>query len=515
MSERPKTDEAPKPGEAPKPAQSAMPREGAVASGRGLFRGSRAAEMVARVQRISRQQAAAGAGTAAAPSVEERRPATDYASVKGELQSRLLEELSERDLLGAGEERIASFVTEFADQVLVGEDLPLNESEREQLGRDLLQETLGLGPLAPLVLDPAVTDVLVNGPDKVFVERFGSLERSDVRFRDGEHLLRVIERIAARAGRRIDQSSPMADFRLPDGSRVNATIPPVSIDYPTLSIRRFGHRRLRGSDLLRYGSANDSMLHFLREAVRCRTNVVISGGTGAGKSTLLGALAEAIPSNERIVTIEDTAELQLDQPHVVRLESRPVNTEGAGEISIRQLVVNSLRMRPDRILVGEVRSGETLDMLQAMNTGHEGSLTTVHANSPRDALSRLETMVLMAGTELPSRAIREQITSAVQMLVHVNRGEDGVRRIESISEITGLESETPLMQEIFRWHRSGRTERRVEGHHTATGITPRLAERLRERGADLPQSLFVATSSAAAAGHGDASGDRSSGGRDA
>ncbi|MFN3240634.1 MAG: CpaF family protein [Planctomycetota bacterium] len=462
---------------------------------RSLFRGSRAAEAVERMRRPTGPQPAEPRTPS---SSEPRRPATDYAGVKGELQSRLLEQLSERDLLGATEERIGSFVREFADEVLQNEDLPLNDREREQLGRDLLQETLGLGPLAPLVLDPAVTDVLVNGPANVFVERFGRLERSEVRFRDAEHLLRVIERIAARVGRRIDQSSPMADFRLPDGSRVNATIPPVSIDYPTLSIRRFGHRRLRGADLLRYGSVNEPMLQFLREAVRHRTNMVISGGTGAGKSTLLGALAEAIPGDERIVTIEDTAELQLDQPHVVRLESRPVNTEGAGEITIRQLVVNSLRMRPDRILVGECRSAEALDMLQAMNTGHDGSLTTVHANSPRDALSRLETMVLMAGTELPSRAIREQITSAVQLLVHVSRGEDGVRRIQSISEITGLESETPLLQEVFRWQRTGRNERRIEGHFVSTGIMPRLAERLRERGAELPQQMFQQGSPVAA-----------------
>ena len=454
---------------------------------RSLFGGSRAAEMAARMQRPASKQGTSATRTA---DPEERRSATDYGSVKGDLQARLLEQLSDRDLLGAGEERIATFVREFAAEVLAGEDVPLNEREREQLGRDLLQETLGLGPLAPLVLDPAVTDILVNGPSSIFVERFGRLERSDVTFRDGDHLLRVIERIAARFGRRIDQSSPMADFRLPDGSRVNATIPPVSIDYPTLSIRRFGRRRLRGSDLLRYDSMSAPMLQFLREAVRHRTNMVISGGTGAGKSTLLGALAEAIPADERIVTIEDIAELQLDQPHVVRLESRPVNTEGAGQITIRQLVVNSLRMRPDRILVGEVRSGETLDMLQAMNTGHDGSLTTVHANSPRDALSRLETMVLMAGTELPSRAIREQITSAVKLLVHVNRSEDGVRRVTSISEITGLEGDTPLLQELFRWQRSGRNERRIVGTYVATGIVPRLAEQLRERGADLPPTIF-------------------------
>lgn len=472
----------------PESADEATPAP-AKAIDRSLFKGSRAAEMVARVQG---QSNVAPTGNRRPAQPLERRTATDYATVKGNLQARLLEQLSERDLLGAGEERIGAFVREFADEVLAGEELPLNAQEREQLGRDLLQETLGLGPLAPLVLDPAVTDVLVNGPDDVFVERFGRLERSEVKFRDADHLLRVIERIAARVGRRIDQSAPMADFRLPDGSRVNATIPPVSIDYPTLSIRRFGHRRLRGTDLVRYGSINEAMLKFLHEAVRCRTNMVISGGTGAGKSTLLGALAESVPTDERIVTIEDTAELQLDQPHVVRMESRPVNTEGAGEITIRQLVVNSLRMRPDRILVGEVRSGEALDMLQAMNTGHDGSLTTVHANSPRDAISRLETMVLMAGTELPSRAIREQITSAVQLLVHVSRSDDGVRRIQSISEITGLESETPLLQEIFRWQRSGRSERRVEGRYVATGIVPQLADRLRERGADLPHAMFQA-----------------------
>lgn len=454
---------------------------------RALFRGSRAAEMAKRVQpQAAGAENEARSQTAAAPSPS----ANDYAEVKGELQTRLLEQLSDRDLLGAGEERIATFVRDFADEVLANEELPLNSREREQLGRDLLQETLGLGPLAPLVLDPAVTDVLVNGPQDVFVERFGRLEKSEVRFRDSEHLLRVIERIAAGVGRRIDQSSPMADFRLPDGSRVNATIPPVSIDYPTLSIRRFGHRRLRDTDLLRYDSLNDAMLRFLREAVRHRVNMVISGGTGAGKSTLLSALAESIPADERVVTIEDTAELQLDQPHVVRLEGRPVNTEGAGEITIRQLVVNSLRMRPDRILVGEVRSGEALDMLQAMNTGHDGSITTVHANSPRDALSRLETMVLMAGTELPSRAIREQITSAVQLLVHVSRGEDGVRRVHSISEVTGLEGETPLLQELFRWQRTGRSERHVEGRFVATGIQPSIADQMRTRGADLPARLF-------------------------
>jgi pilus assembly protein CpaF len=480
--------------------------------GRSLFRGSRAAEMAIRLQRASGQRANGQTPRELqpAPSIPApaAAPSSDYAIVKGELQAELLEQLGAQDLLVSGEERIAAFVREFAVAALARDELPLNAAEREQLSGDLLQETLGLGPLAPLVLDPTVTDVLVNGPRQVFVERYGRIEATAVQFRDAEHLLRVIERIAARVGRRIDQSQPMADFRLPDGSRVNATLPPVSIDYPTLSIRRFGTRRLRGDDLLRHGSLHGPMLQFLHTAVRHRTNIVISGGTGAGKSTLLGVLAEAIPAHERIITIEDTAELQLDQHHVVRLESKPRNTEGAGEITIRQLMVNSLRMRPDRIVVGEVRSGEALDMLQAMNTGHDGSLTTVHANSPRDALSRLETMVLMAGTELPSRAIREQITSAVQLLVHVARGEDGVRRIHSISEITGLEGDVPLLQELFRWRRSGRNERRVEGQFVATGITPRLVERLRERGAEVPSQWFSDS-----AGNGDGNFDERGGQR--
>jgi pilus assembly protein CpaF len=301
----------------------------------------------------------------------------------------------------------------------------------------------------------------------------------------------VIERIAARVGRRIDQASPMVDLRLADGSRVNATIPPVSIDYPTLSIRRFGRRRLRRSELIELGMMSESMERFLDAAVRARQNVLISGGTGAGKSTLLGALAEAIPNDERIVTIEDTAELMLDQEHVVRLETRPQNVEGRGAISARDLVVNALRMRPTRIIVGEVRAGEALDMLQAMNTGHEGSLSTVHSNSARDALARIETMVLMAGIELPSRAIREQIVNAIDLVVHVHRFEDGVRRVVGVSEITGMEGTTPLLQEIFRFQRSGRQGKRIVGEFVATGVIPRLVERMRERNEILPMTWFT------------------------
>ena len=373
--------------------------------------------------------------------------------------------------------------------------MPLNDAERRRLVDDLLEETLGVGPLAPLMADPAVSDILVNRPDQIYVERFGRLEKTDVRLRDRDHLVRIIQRIAARVGRRIDESSPMVDARLPDGSRVNATLPPVTIDSPTLSIRRFGRRRLRRADLMRLGMFSQEMHDFLDAAVKARRNMLISGGTGSGKSTLLGALAEAIPDRERIITIEDAAELILDQMHVVRMETRPSNVEGRGKITARDLVINALRMRPDRIIVGEVRGGEALDMLQAMNTGHEGGMTTIHANTPRDALARLETMVLMAGLDLPSRAIREQIVSALHLVVHVRRYEDGVRRLESIVEVTGLEGNTPQMQEIFRFQR-----RREEGHSTsAESSSPPAScrdlyeEILQERGIEFPASICSRT----------------------
>jgi pilus assembly protein CpaF len=414
----------------------------------------------------------------------------EYLAVKGILHQRLLDELDERNMLVASEEFLASAVRDFTDRILSTEDLPLNDAERKRLATDLLEETLGVGPLAPLMADPAVTDILVNGPQQVYVERFGRLEKTEIRFRDTDHLLRIIQRIAANVGRRIDESSPMVDARLPDGSRVNATIPPVSLDGPTLSIRRFGRARLRKNDLLELNMMSQAMATFLEYAIRARKNIMISGGTGAGKSTLLGALAEAIPVHERTVTIEDAAELVLDQEHVVRMETRPPNIEGRGKITARDLVINALRMRPDRIIVGEVRGGEALDMMQAMNTGHDGSMTTVHANSPRDALSRLETMVLMAGFELPSRAIREQMAAAIQFIVHVRRYEDGVRRVESITEITGIEGVTPVLQELYRFERRGRKNRSVVGEYVATGIVPRLVDELRDRDIQVPLTLF-------------------------
>jgi pilus assembly protein CpaF len=416
--------------------------------------------------------------------------AVSYLRVKSDLHQQLLTELDRRNLINAGEEQLAEIVEDFVDQALEGQDLALNDVERRQMVDDLLEETLGVGPLAPLLADPAVTDVLVNGPFTVFAERFGRLEKTEIRFRDAEHLVRIIQRIASRVGRRIDEGSPMVDARLPDGSRVNATLPPVTIDGPTLSIRRFGRRRLRRDDLMELGMFSPAMREFMEWVVRGRKNVLVSGGTGSGKSTYLGAVAEAIPQHERIVTIEDAAELVLDQEHIVRMETRPPNVEGLGKITARDLVVNALRMRPDRIIVGEVRSGEALDMLQAMNTGHDGSLTTIHANSPRDALARLETMVLMAGLDLPSRAIREQIVSAVQIVVQVRRCEDGVRRVQNIAEITGMEGETPQMQDIFHFRSRGRAGKRLAGEYVATGIVPRVVEQMRAENHEVPLSLF-------------------------
>lgn len=436
-----------------------------------------------------RTMATAISPPAAGPPID-NHGAVSYLRVKADLHQQLLSDLDRRNLINAGEEDLAEVVEDFVDQALDGQDLALNDSERRQLVDDLLEETLGVGPLAPLLADPAVTDVLVNGPYRVFIERFGRLEATDVRFRDAEHLVRIIQRIAARVGRRIDEASPMVDARLPDGSRVNATLPPVTIDGPTLSVRRFGRRRLRRDDLAELGMFSSQMRELMEWVVRGRKNVLISGGTGSGKSTFLGAIAEAIPNQERIVTIEDAAELILDQEHVVRMETRPANVEGLGRIAARDLVTNALRMRPDRIIVGEVRGGEALDMLQAMNTGHDGSLTTIHANSPRDALARLETMVLMAGLDLPSRAIREQIVSAIQLVVHIRRCEDGVRRVQSVAEITGMEGDTPQMQEVFVYRSRGRQGKRLTGELVATGIVPRVVEQLRAENHDVPMSLF-------------------------
>jgi len=415
----------------------------------------------------------------------------EYLAIKGRLHRELLDELEDVELLLGEETEILERINEFVEDVLANEDLPISDTERKSLPTDLLEETLGVGPLAPLLIDPAVTDILVNRHDEVFVERRGRLELTNVRFRDNDHLMRIIQRIAARVGRHVDDASPMLDARLPDGSRVNATIPPITIDGATMSIRRFGRRRMKRYELLERLMFSSDMDTFMNIAVKHRMNILVSGGTGSGKTTLLGAIAEAIPDDERIITIEDAAELLLDQRHVVRKETRPANIEGHGKITQRELVINALRMRPDRIIVGEVRGGEALDMLQAMNTGHDGSLTTVHANTPRDAISRIETMVLMAGYDLPSRAIREQIVAAIDLIVQVRRFEDGIRRVESISELVGMEETTPQLQEIYRYKILRRDRDLIQGRHEATGVVPKFIYSFSERGLPIPVELFA------------------------
>ena len=368
---------------------------------------------------------------------------------------------------------------------------PLSGRERERLALEVLDEVFGLGPLEPVLQDPAVSDILVNGPRQVYVERGGILEESNIMFKDNAHLMNIIDKIVSAVGRRVDESSPMVDARLADGSRVNVIIPPLAIDGPHISIRRFGHIPITEDDLLRNQTLTKPMLELLRAAVKARINVVISGGTGAGKTTLLNVLSGYISEKERIVTIEDSAELQLKQRHCVRLETRPANIEGSGSIMQRQLVINSLRMRPDRIVVGEVRGEEALDMLQAMNTGHDGSMTTVHANSPRDAIARIETMALMANLNLPEKAVRRQIASAVQLIVQIARFTDGSRRVTHVTEISGMEDDVVSLQDVFVFDKQGISpDGRVMGAFTATGVRPNFSERLNASGISVLASWF-------------------------
>ncbi|MEP6921883.1 MAG: CpaF family protein [bacterium] len=388
-------------------------------------------------------------------------------------------------------EQIHAEVGRLVKDILVTEEAPLSAAERERLVDELQHELFGLGPLETLLADPTISDILVNSPHNIYIERRGKLEKTDVTFKDDEHLMRVIERIVSSVGRRIDEASPMVDARLKDGSRVNAIIPPLSLDGPVLSIRRFGAEPLRMNKLLEYQMLTRDMAEMFEMCIKARLNILISGGTGAGKTTVLNALSAFIPFDERVVTIEDSAELQMQQPHCVRLETRPPNIEGRGEVTQRDLVKNALRMRPDRIVIGEVRSGEAVDMLQAMNTGHDGSLTTVHANTPRDALARLETMIQMTGMRLSDRAMRQQIASAINLVIQVARLSDGSRRLTSISEITGMEGDTITMQEVFQFERRGiDAEGRVIGRFRPTGVRPRFAERLKIYGMQLPRVFF-------------------------
>jgi pilus assembly protein CpaF len=414
-----------------------------------------------------------------------------FQEMKSRLHRTLINRMDLTKLSSLTPEQVHAEVSRLAETVLAQEAMPLSASERERLVNDVQHELFGLGPLEPLLKDPTISDILVNSHDTIYIERRGRIEPTTVRFKDDEHLMRVIERIVSSVGRRIDESSPMVDARLQDGSRVNAIIPPLSIDGPVLSIRRFGAEPLRMAMLIEKQALTKDIADMLQMVVHARLNVLISGGTGAGKTTLLNALSAFIPENERIVTIEDSAELQLQQPHVVRLETRPPNIEGRGEVTQRDLVRNSLRMRPDRIVIGEVRGGEAIDMLQAMNTGHDGSLTTIHANTPRDALARLETMIQMTGMRLSDRAMRQQVAAAINLVVQAARLSDGSRRVTSISEITGMEGETITMQEIFMYERTGvDKEGNVIGRFRPTGIRPRFAERLKACGLQLPRVFF-------------------------
>jgi len=411
--------------------------------------------------------------------------------LKVQLHQRLLDVLNLTALDQMSREQIGAEVGGIIAEELTRQNQPLNNVERQQLTVDVLDELLGLGPLEPLLKDPTITDILVNGPNKVFVERFGVLEQTATRFKDDKHLLRIIQKIVSAVGRRIDESSPMVDARLADGSRVNAVVPPLAIDGSLLSIRKFSRVPIVMERLIEIGSMPAALAMVLEAIVRARRNVLISGGTGTGKTTMLNAMSAYIDARERVVTIEDSAELQLQQDHVVRLETRPPNIEGRGEITQRELVKNALRMRPDRIIVGEVRAGEAFDMLQAMNTGHDGSMTTIHANTARDSLSRVEQMIGMSGLDVPARSARAQIASAIHIVIQIGRMSDGRRRIVSLAEITGMEGEVITMQEVFRYRQTGMgANGEVLGHFEATGIRPRFVDELGAHGITLSNDLF-------------------------
>jgi pilus assembly protein CpaF len=416
---------------------------------------------------------------------------SEYQQVKADLHRKILDRLDLEKLGRAPSDTARDEVLLLIRNTVNSEAVPLSFAERERLSREILDEIFGLGPLEPLLKDPTVSDILVNRYDRVYVERAGRIEPTGLSFKDDAHLMQIIDRIVSRVGRRVDESSPMVDARLADGSRVNAIIPPLAIDGPCLSIRRFGHDPLTARNMIENKTLTENMLELLSAMVKGRLNLLVSGGTGAGKTTLLNVLSGFIPNSERIVTIEDAAELQMKQEHVVRLETRPPNIEGKGAVRQRQLVINSLRMRPDRIIVGEVRGEEAFDMLQAMNTGHEGSLTTVHANSPRDALARLESMFSMANLNLPERAMRHQIASAIHAVVQIARMADGTRKVISVSEVTGMEGDIVAMQEVFLFERQGiDKDGRVKGVFRGTGILPKFADRLATAGCRLRRDLF-------------------------
>src|SRR3954453_6022589 len=417
-----------------------------------------------------------------------------FRDAKFRIQQRVISDLDPKlDL--SNQVEVRRQIEEIFGKVIDEEGLALTRAERVRMLEQITDEIIGLGPLEPLLRDESITEVMVNGPRQVYIERSGKIELTNVTFQNDDHVMRIVDRIIAPIGRRVDESSPMVDARLVDGSRVNVIIPPLSLGRPVITIRKFASPPLTTDDLIRFGSATPEMFDFLRACVEARLNIFVSGGTGSGKTTMLNVLSSFIPNDERIVTVEDAAELQLRQEHVVTLESRPPNIEGKGQVPIRELVRNSLRMRPDRIIVGECRSGEALDMLQAMNTGHDGSMSTGHANSPRDMLSRLETMVLMAGVDLPVRAIREQIASAVDLIVHQARLKDGTRRITNITEVQGMEGDVIVMQDVFVFQQTGIVEGKIQGRLKPTGIRPKFVEKFEVQGIHLPPGLFMDSNS--------------------
>jgi len=416
----------------------------------------------------------------------------NYEELKRQIHAKLVERLDFTRVRDLASDALRRDIRRVVEHLCDTENPLLNRIEREKLIEEILDETLGFGPLEVLLKDPTISDILVNGPYQVYVERRGKLEKTDVKFRDNDHLLQIIDRIVSKVGRRVDETSPMVDARLPDGSRVNAVIPPIAVDGPCLSIRRFGTNPLKLEDLLNYKAFTPEMAMLMEACIKARLNVLISGGTGCGKTTLLNTLSSFIPNDERVITIEDACELQLQQEHVVRLETRPPNIEGKGAITTRDCVRNALRMRPERIIIGEVRGAEALDMLQAMNTGHGGSMATLHANSPREALSRLETMIMMGGFELPVKAMRQQISSAIDLIIQANRLQGGPRKITSITEVLNMEQDIITMQEIFRYRQLGVDQNgRAYGQFEATGVRPTFINRLEAKGIKLPANLFA------------------------
>ena len=438
----------------------------------------------------SLRKAPIASAAAAKPDKEVKRKER-LAEIRLQLHQELLDNLNLSALENAAESDLRNEITSIATEALEEMNVVLNRDERTHLYQQLFDEVTGLGPIEPLLKDETVNDILINGPNQIFVERDGKLEISDITFKDEKHLLRIIDKIVSAVGRRVDESNPYVDARLADGSRFNAMVPPIAVDGSLVSIRKFKKDKLGIDDLVAFGAFSEEMAAYLQAAVACRLNIVVSGGTGSGKTTTLNALSSFIDNAERILTIEDTAELQLQQVHVGRMESRPPNVEGKGEVSPRDCLKNALRMRPDRIIVGETRGEEVIDMLQAMNTGHDGSMTTIHANSARDGVSRMENMIAMSGIEMPLKAVRSQISSAVNLIVQISRLQDGSRRMTSVTEVTGMEGDVISMQEVFKFQRVGLTpENKILGHFTATGVRSHFSERFRMWGYDLPASLF-------------------------